>query len=294
MGSEHGIERRLSRLSPELHGRYRDCVVISQRMLTRYENYFPDFTDHTVLHTLDILELCNELIGDQLEKLSAEDLYVLMMGALFHDVGMGVSLADLEEFRGVLGFPEPEDDTARAWAVRDHHQELSGLFLKKYGPILDLPNESYLHAVIQVSRGHRKTDLLDEAGYPPQFEVEPGKTVYLPYLAALLCLADELDIAAGRNISFLYNVERMPSPRDRREFRKHMAIHRVDLEPERVVVHARTEDPEIRAGVRELCAKLLDKLLLCRRVAAERSPFVITQAGVVLDLEPALGEEGAP
>ena len=294
MGSEHGIERRLARLSPELHSRYRDCVVISQRMLTRYENYFPDFTDHTVLHTLDILELCNQLIGEQLEKLSAEDLYVLMMGALFHDVGMGVSLADLEEFRGVLGFPEPEDDTARAWAVRDHHQELSGLFLKKYGPILDLPNESYLHAVIQVSRGHRKTDLLDEAGYPPQFEVEPGKPVHLPYLAALLCLADELDIAAGRNISFLYDVEHMPSPRDRREFRKHMAIHRVDLEPERVVVHARTEDPEIRAGVRELCAKLLDKLLLCRRVAADRSPFVITQAGVVLDLEPALGEEGAP
>ena len=178
MGSEHGIERRLSRLSPELHGRYRDCVVVSQRMLTRYENYFPDFTDHTVLHTLDILELCNELIGDQLEKLSAEDLYVLMMGALFHDVGMGVSPADLEEFRGVLGFPEPADDSARAWAVRDHHQELSGLFLKKYGPILDLPNESYLHAVIQVCRGHRKTDLLDEAGYPPRLEVEPGKAVY--------------------------------------------------------------------------------------------------------------------
>ena len=203
MGSEHGIERRLSRLSPELHGRYRDCVVISQRMLTRYENYFPDFTDHTVLHTLDILELCNQLIGDQLERLSAEDLYVLMMGALFHDVGMGVSLADLEEFRQVLGFPEPEDDTARAWAVRDHHQELSGLFLKKYGPILDLPNENYLHAVIQVCRGHRRTDLLDEAAYPPRFEVEPGKAVCLPYLAALLCLADELDIAAGRNISFL-------------------------------------------------------------------------------------------
>ena len=69
------------------------------------------------------------------------------------------------------------------------------------------------------------------------------------------------------------------------------AAHRVDLEPERVVVHARTEDPEIRAGVRELCAKLLDKLLLCRRVAAERSPFVITQAGVALELEPAGGEE---
>lgn len=294
MGSEHGIERRLARLSPELHSRYRDCVVISQRMLTRYENYFPDFTDHTLLHTLDVLDLCNRLIGEQLDGLPAEDLYVLLMGALFHDVGMGVSPADLEEFRGVLGFPEPADDSARAWAVRDHHQELSGLFLKKYGHILDFPSDAYLHAVIQVCRGHRRTDLLDEAAYPPRFEVEPGKAVCLPYLAALLCLADELDIAAGRNISFLYDVARMPSPRDRREFRKHMAIYRVDLESDRVVVHARTEDPEIRAGVRELCAKLLDKLLLCRRVAAERSPFVITQAGVALELEPAVGEEAKP
>ena len=294
MGSEHGIERRLARLSPELHSRYRDCVVISQRMLTRYENYFPDFTDHTLLHTLDVLDLCNRLIGEQLDGLPAEDLYVLLMGALFHDVGMGVSPADLEEFRGVLGFPEPADDSARAWAVRDHHQELSGLFLKKYGHILDFPSDAYLHAVIQVCRGHRRTDLLDEAAYPPRFEVEPGKAVCLPYLAALLCLADELDIAAGRNISFLYDVERKPSPRDRREFRKHMAIRRVDLDPERAVVRARTEDPEIRAGVRKLCAKLLDKLLLCRRVAAERSPFVITQAGVALELEPAVGEEAKP
>lgn len=285
MKLDYGIERRLAQCAPELHSRYRDCVVISQRMLCRYENYFPDFTDHTVLHTLDILELCNQLIGSQIERLTAEELYVLLMGALFHDVGMGVSGADFEQFRKVLGFPEPADDTARAWAVRDYHQELSGLYLKKYWHMLDFPNEAYARAVIQICRGHRKTDLLDQTGYPPQFEVEPGKTVSLPYLAALLCLADELDIAAERNVSFLYDVEKMPSARDRREFRKHMAIRRVELEPERVVVHAWTEDAEIRAGVEEVTDKLRDKLLLCRRVAAERSSFVITQADVVLRME---------
>ena len=109
MELDYGIERRLARCAPELHDRYRDCVVVSQRMLSRYENYFPDFTDHTALHSLDILDLCNQLIGSQLEKLTAEDLYILLMGALFHDVGMGVSVADFEEFRQVLGIPEPED-----------------------------------------------------------------------------------------------------------------------------------------------------------------------------------------
>lgn len=292
MEPDYGIERRLAQCAPELHSRYRDCVVVSQRMLSRYENYFPDFTDHTVLHSLDILDFCNQLIGSQIEKLTAEDLYVLLLGALFHDIGMGVSVSDFEEFRKVLGFPEPADETALAWAVRDHHQELSGLYLKKYWHLLDFPNEAYAQAVIQVCRGHRKTDLLDEKGYPPRFEVEPGKAVSLPYLAALICLADELDIAADRNISFLYDVERMPSARDRREFRKHMAIRRVELTPDRVVVHAWTEDPELRGGVTDVTAKLRDKLLLCRRVAAERSSFVITQADVLLRMERA--EETEP
>lgn len=133
MKLDYGIERRLAQLAPSLHGRYRDCVVTSQQMLSRYENYFPDFTDHTVLHTLDILELCNQLIGSQIMRLTAEDLYILLMGALFHDVGMGVSTADFAQFRAMLGFPEPEDDTARAWAVRDHHHELSGCTWKSIG-----------------------------------------------------------------------------------------------------------------------------------------------------------------
>ncbi len=285
MEHDYGIERRLAQCAPELHSRYRDCVVVSQKMLSRYENYFPDFTDHTVLHSLDILDFCNQLIGGQVGKLTAEDLYVLLMGALFHDIGMGVSVSDFEEFRKVLGFPEPADETALAWAVRDHHQELSGLYLKKYWHLMDLPTEAYATAVIQVCRGHRKTDLLDTKDYPPQFEVEPGKTVSLPYLAALICLADELDIAADRNISFLYDVERMPSARDRQEFHKHMAIRRVELTPDRVVVHAWTEDPEVRVGVQDVTDKLRDKLLLCRRVAAERSSFVITQSDVVLRME---------
>ena len=277
MELDYGIERRLARCAPELHSRYRDCVVVSQRMLSRYENYFPDFTDHTVLHTLDILELCNQLIGEQMDKLTAEDLYVLLMGALFHDVGMGVSVADFEEFRQVLGFPEPEDDNARAWAIRDHHQELSGLYLEKYWHLMDIPNAAYARAVIQVCRGHRKTDLLDEREYPPAFQVEPGKSVSLPYLAALICLADELDISADRNISFLYDVEHMPSARDRREFHK--------LTPELAIVHAWSDDPEIREGVRDVTDKLREKLLLCRRVASERSAFVITQTDVVLRME---------
>ena len=47
------------------------------------------------------------LSAGRLNGLTPEDLYVLLMGALFHDVGRGVSVSDFEQFRAVLGFEEP-------------------------------------------------------------------------------------------------------------------------------------------------------------------------------------------
>lgn len=52
------------------------------------------------------------------------------------------------------------------------------------------------------------------------------------------------------------------------------------------------EDPDVWTGLEELIAKLKDKLLMCRRVAAERSPFVIRQKDVLLRREPP--EKAAP
>lgn len=282
MGTDYGVEMELAKLNTNLHQRYRNCVSVSQRMLTRYENYFPYFTDHTFLHTMNILDFCNQLIGEQLSLLSEDDMYVLMMGALFHDVGMGVSLSDFEEFCGELGIIVPKEQEERASVIRVNHQEFSGLFFKKYWKMFDVPNADYAHAIIQVCRGHRKTDLLDEKEYPRKYEVDTGKTVSLPYLAALICLADELDISANRNISFLYDVESMPFERDRKIFQGHIAIRGVELTEDEVLVRAVSEDEEIRQIVRETCDKLKEKLLLCRRVVEERSSFHIFQKDVVL------------
>ncbi len=286
---DYAIELSLKKLSPELYKRYKDCFVVSGKMLTRYENYFPDFTDHSLLHVMDILEYCNKILSSELEKMSAEELYVLMMGALFHDVGMGISFSDFDSFMKELGLPVPTDPIDRAWAVRRNHHELSGLFLKKYAPIFEIPNEKYRDAIIQVCRGHRKTDLWDEKEYPSDYEVEEGKKVNLPYLAALIRLSDELDISQDRNISFLYDVENMPSERDRDEFHKHMAVYSVEIEEKRVVVRAKADDEKIIEGVKEVADELYNKLIYCSEVAAKRSPYRITQSEVALIFDKAEG-----
>lgn len=293
MDTDYRIERRLVELDGGLHGRYRDCVVATQNMLTRYESTFPTYTDHSALHTLEIIDLCNQLLGEYLGDMTADDLYVLLMGALLHDVGMGISQRDFERFRPQINLPHltgPSTDLERAELIRDFHQEFSALYIERYQDLLDIPNLRYVQAIIQVCRGHRKTDLMDEEGYPACLEVLPGRVVHLPYLAALLCLADELDVAADRNIGFLFDIDKVANPVSRMEFLKHQAIQQVEIEPEQVVIRAHADDPAVRDGIIRLSEKLGDKLRYCRAVAAARSGFTIPQKTVYLELNVAKEE----
>ena len=46
-----------------------------------------------------------------------------------------------------------------------------------------------------------------------------GNKIHLPYLAALIRLADELDIAADRNLQFLYDAEMIDNEYSKMEFK---------------------------------------------------------------------------
>nr|WP_036611967.1 hypothetical protein [Oribacterium sp. P6A1] len=66
----------------------------------------------------------------------------------------------MEEYLKKHPNPKPEK------VIRDFHNELSGLFIRKYADLFDIPSEDLLFAIIQISRGHRKTNLFDETEYP--------------------------------------------------------------------------------------------------------------------------------
>lgn len=285
METDYQIERRLAELDKNLHDRYRNCVVVTPNMLTRYEGAFPTYTDHSTLHTLEIIDICNQLIGNQLSFLTADDLYVLLMGALLHDVGMGISKKDFERFKQRIDLPNQNflsDGLEWSELIREYHQEFSALYVEQYAEFMDIPGRQYVQAIMQVCRGHRKTDLMDEKGYPSELIPLENRLIHLPYLAALLCLADELDVAADRNIGFLYDIGKVTNPVSRMEFLKHQAIKKVEIESEQIVVYAYSDDGDVRDGIICLVEKLDDKLRYCRTVSAMRSDFAIHQKKVVL------------
>ncbi len=280
------MERRLRELDPQLHQRFTGTVFALQSILSKYLLLFPTFTDHTELHCASVIEFCNELIGqDQIRRMAADEIYVLLMACYLHDVGMGVSEGDYEQFKHRVGDEEYFRQHPGAKVtdfVRDFHHDFSGLFIEKYADLFDIPSPEHLFAIRQIARGHRRTDLFDEAEYPAAWKLPNGVTVCLPYLAALIRLADEIDVVDMRNPKLLYDMETLTEEIDILEFRKHDAVKALTVADDAFIMETDTEDPALLEALEKLRGKMQKTLDYSREVTQRRSSYVISQKQVIL------------
>lgn len=285
MDYDFAMERKLREISPELHSRFTEAVFGLQHILSNYLLFFPTFTDHTELHSLNVIDFCNRIIGSQIESLNADEIYSLLMGCYFHDTGMGIRKKDFEEFSRQIDFGDYFDTHSRESVtdiIRDFHNEFSGLFIKKYFALFDIPSEEHFHAIIQIARGHRKTNLSDENEYPIALPVPGGGTICLPYLSALIRLADEIDVAEGRNLSFLYDTDSLTDEKDIVEFGKHEAIKEVAVLEDKFVLMIDTDDDFVFNNIQKMAGKMQKTLDECRLAVTGRTPHTITQKSIEL------------
>lgn len=285
MANDFALEKRLKEISPELHTRFTDTVFAIQNILNNYQLIFPDFTDHTVLHTLNIIDFCNQLIGNQINKLNADEIYSILVGCYFHDTGMGITLNDFNEFSKQIDFGdyfETHDKDNYPEIIRNFHNEYSGLFIKKYQHFFEFPSKEHMFAIVQISRGHRKTDLSDEEQYPKALKLENGNSICLVYASALVRLADEIDITASRNSHAIYDLSKIEHEIDLIEFMKHEAVKDLKIEEKEFVMVLSTDDEAIYQGLEKVAAKMQKTLDNCRSVVNGNTPFEITQERVVI------------
>ena len=283
---DFSLERRLKELDENLHARFTSTVFALQQILSNYQLIFPNFTDHTELHSLNVIEFCNNLIGPQIDKLNADEIYCILMGCYFHDTGMGISHNDFDEFSKKIDFGDyfkshAKDDYPEI--VRNFHNEYSGLFIKKYARFFEFPSEQHLFAIIQISRGHRKTDLYDESQYPSALLTPNGNTICLPYLSALVRLADEIDVTAARNPGVIYDISKIAEEKNLIEFMKHEAVKGLDIREKEFVMKVDTDDSNLLEKLKILASKMQKTLAQCRDVVANKTKFVITQERVIVE-----------
>lgn len=147
---------------------------------------------------------------------------------------------------------------------------------------MEIPSEEHIFSIVQVSRGHRKIELWDKKEYPDNYCTGNGTPICLPYLAALIRLADELDIAADRNLQFVYDIDTIKNEFSKMEFRKHQAIKQLVIEEDAFIMFVDMSDDVVYQGVVELKGKLDQTLQTCREVVEKRTPYRITQREIVL------------
>lgn len=270
--------------APELHQRVRDSVFVLQGMLERFLPRFPDFTDHSILHSLDVLDYSNRLLGsEQIARLSPGECYVLIMACYLHDIGMGVGQKDYEEFSRKIEFGnyfDTHDSADEAETIRAFHNEYSGHFIRKYAELLEIPTEDMLFSIVQVSRGHRKTDLFDEQEYP-ELQTEYG-VIRTAYLAAVIRLADEIDVGADRNPELLFDTSTLTQQKDIEAFGTHESIRLVDVSEDSIILHVKPKAPEYVSLLEILNGKIQQTLDYCRSAAENRSDLRVTQKQSVL------------
>lgn len=232
-----------------------------------------------------MIAFCNQLIGNQISLLNADEIYVLLTACYFHDAGMGITEENFSEFFRMIDFGDYFETHSRddiPQIVRDFHQEFSGLFVRKYADFFEIPSDVHLYAIVQIVRGHRAANLMDPKEYPASLRAPDGNCICLPYLAALVRLADEIDVAAARNPALLYDMETLSNERDILEFRRHSAIHAVGMSRDSFTILADHPNQLIGKHILRLMEKMQNTLDYCREVVNKRTRYHIEQTKVLI------------
>ena len=282
---DFSCEEKLMKECPGLHKRYCNSLLATVRVLANYRAIFPDYTDHSYLHTMNIINYCNKLIGGNIYSINCGEIYVLMMAAALHDTGMGISEKDYREFMtendfGVNVDPSEAPDPN---VIRDLHHELSGCFIRKYSMLFEIPDE-FVYPIVQAARGHRRTDLHSKAEYPEKYSAG-GYTISLPYIAALIRLADELDISAERNICLDRSVSEVKNAYSLSVWKLHSAIRDVAITDKKCFVLVSND--RLNDGDREELSKWISKLGgvidYFFDVVSKRTPYAVKKRTVAVE-----------
>lgn len=288
------VEKRLTEENPNLRELASESAFLLQRMLKSYTAVFVDFTDHSMIHSLNVLDYCNRLIGrKQAAMLNGDECYVLIMACYLHDIGMGINRNDYERFADMLGLDEyfhTHDRVDLKKVIRDHHHEFSGIFTQEYADLFEIPSQEHLNAIVHVVRGHRKTDLFDETEYS-DIQLANGNLIHVAYLASILRLADEIDVAADRVPRMLYDTSQLTRPEDIKAFGTHHAIESVDIGEDAIILYVSDNSEGYLKHVADLAEKISETLRYCASVCRQRTPFLIRQDRVDIKGLPPGGAE---
>lgn len=248
-------------------------------ILGRIPVIFEEYTLHDISHSVNVINNMWKFIPAEVkEKLNAMEIYLLILSAYLHDVGMAVSKDEEDEIlksEKFLKFRDKyerevdliekykEEGNIRAAEfhekqifmdyIREHHHE------RAYDYILDnysgdrglkIDNENHARLVAKICRAHRLDvkDLEDKSEFDREYSME-GEFINLQFLAACLRLGDTLDADSRRAPKILKEFISPRNPTSKEEWEKHLSVPEVGITEEKIKINATCKSPKYQRGL---------------------------------------------
>ena len=182
----------LLKKSKKLYENYRDNCTVVQRMLEKYKKIYPNISDYSIMHFIDIAEFC-DLIMDRkkLESLNEDECYCLLLAALFAHTGFGLNQEIMNRYINRLGIQKQTQSLTFLQIMSKYHVLFSACLIEEYGDIFEFPSEKHKHAITSMLYfiGGNSDDInqLEEI-----LVLDNKNTVRLKDLAAVLVVGNQL------------------------------------------------------------------------------------------------------
>ena len=255
---------------PELASKIENKDSGIQQILNKTGLRFPDYTDHSLKHSETVMEYCEYLIED-IADLSGNELYILLLACILHDVGMAVTDAQLGEYckKGNIEYSDSMGDEEKREIIREHHHIFSALFINEEWKELGIPTEEYAEVIALVAQGHRKIEFEKEDSYTKPFTLGSGnEKVRITYLSVILRMADEFDITSERTPKLYCNYYPPKNKVSQEEFEKHASIQYVKFDQphdQEVLIIGKCTDINLYNVLKSMVEKIKTKLDYCQK-----------------------------
>ena len=267
----NSLERQLQKLDASLYSKFLETKKEVSLLLTKYSSNFPTYTDHSINHTEEVFLIASELLADEeIENLNADEIYILSMACLLHDVGMCIpeeKIQEISQSDNFKSYKESHPNLSTEEFIRDIHHQLSKEFVLEEWELLKIPTLKYAKAIGLVAEGHRKADLGNFDNYEPRFFARSGKEyACLPYLACILRIADELDVTNSRTPKILTKYYMPNNEISIREWQKHIATSQRNYLENKVIFEVDCSDQNIYAALQEQFDKIQNVIYYCQKI----------------------------
>lgn len=255
------LSELLRNRSPEFYTRYAYIKELARSGFQKYATMIGYLTDHGEQHYRNLETNLSLLLPDETkQQLAVEELFVLLCAVHFHDVGL-----------------LSKHYTDESWtSVRKDHVNRTYDYLHEFYEDWGL-NRFEAYAIKNICLGHSGDTLYDL----PEKSVIHRTQLRIQFLAALLRLADELDLDYTRVSPFIPRLKQIPKE-SLKHWKKHEEIGGVLIDPKSwtIEVRAMPMSEEGRTIIESLVEQKLQNELKYVRPILEKHGLYYRQVNV--------------